>query len=73
MPSWGLICSMVRHVNKEKGSDYVAHTNLKNDKYKLKQENDRLKMLLQDIDKHWTKEMDENIWWRLKGTLGYLG
>ena len=72
MPSWGLICSMVRHINKEKGSDYVEHANLKNDKFKLKQENENMKRLLRDIDKYWTKELDENIWWRLKGTLGYL-
>lgn len=64
-PSWGLICSMVRHINKETGSDYVQVTNLKNDLYKVKQENNFRKDLLNKIAKIWTKEMDENIWWQL--------
>ena len=72
VPSWGLICSMIRHLNKETGSDYVQWTDLKNKEYKLKQENVRMKQLLNDINEKWTKEMDENIWWRLKGILGYL-
>lgn len=65
VPSWGLICSMIRHLNKETGSDYVEWTNLKNDKYKLKQDNELMKDLLIKIAEKWTKEMDENIWWRL--------
>lgn len=65
VPSWGLICSMVRHINKETGSDYVQVTNLKNDLYKVKQENNFRKDLLKKIAKIWTKEMDENIWWQL--------
>ena len=64
--------AMIEKQKKEKGSDYVEHANLKNDKFKLKQENENMKRLLRDIDKYWTKELDENIWWRLKGTLGYL-
>jgi hypothetical protein len=65
VPSWGLICSMVRHINKDMGTDYVEITNLKNDKYKLKQDIDTQKRLLTDIAKIWTKDMDEHIWWRL--------
>ena len=67
-----LICSMIRHLNKETGSDYVQWTELKNKEYKLRQEKDTMKRLLKDINEKWTKEMDENIWWRLKGILGYL-
>ena len=72
VPSWGLICSMIRHVNKEKGEDYVKFTDLKNKEYKLRQEKDRMKNLLKKIDEKWTKELDENIWWQLKGVLGNL-
>ena len=72
MPSWGLICAMVRHMNKETGEDWVQYTNLKNKEYKTRQENIRMKQLLNDINDKWTKELDENIWWRLKGILGYL-
>lgn len=72
VPSWGLICSMVRHINKDKGEDYVQWTDLKNKEYKTRQENVRMKQLLKDINEKWTKELDENIWWRLKGFLGYL-
>lgn len=72
VPSWGLICSMIRHVNKDKGEDYVKFTDLKNKEYKLRQEKERMKMLLEKINEKWTKDMDENIWWQLKGVLGYL-
>lgn len=65
VPSWGLICSMVRHVNKETGSDWVLMTDLKNKLYKTKDENSRRKDLLESIAEKWTKEMDESIWWRL--------
>lgn len=65
VPSWGLICSMVRHINKETGSDYVQVVNLKNEKYKLKEENERMKSLLCRIANKWEKEYDENIWWQL--------
>lgn len=65
VPSWGLICSMIRHINKETGSDYVEVTNLKNTNYKIKEENKRMKNLLIKISKKWEKEQDENIWWGL--------
>ena len=65
VPSWGLICSIIRHFNKETGSDYVEWTNLKNDKIKLKNENARQKQLLIKVAKYWTKEMNEDIWWQL--------
>ena len=65
MPSWGLICSMVRHINKETGIDHVQMTNLKDTNYKLKEENKVQKQLLQDIANVWTEDQDQFIFWRL--------
>lgn len=65
MPSWGLICSMVRHINKETGIDHVEMTNLKDTNYKLKEENKVQKQLLQDIADVWTPEQNQFIFWRL--------
>ena len=72
VPSWGLICAMIRHINKDYGMDFVENAQLKSDKFKLKNENVRMKQLLGDINKKWTKDMDENIWWRIKASIGAI-
>lgn len=61
VPSWGLICSMIRHVNKDTSADYVEVTKLRDDLYKQKLENENLKRLLSDIAKQWTDCSDFSI------------
>lgn len=66
VPSWGLICSMIRHINKETGSDYVEMCNLKDKIYKQKQKIEKYKNILDEITPKWTKDMDEHIFWKLQ-------
>lgn len=65
VPSWGLICSMVRHINKDLGTDAMTNSSLKSDKRRLTIERDDMKNLLIKIASKWTKDMDENIYWAL--------
>ena len=68
VPSWGLICSMIRHVNKEVNIDYTEMDNLKTNLSKAREENRRMRDLLKRISSIWKEEYDNNefISWRLQ-------
>ena len=65
VPSWGLICSMVRHINKDLGTDAMTNASLKSENRKLTIERNDMKKLLTNIASKWTKDMDEHIYWNL--------
>ena len=60
VPSWGLICSMVRHINKDLGNDPFKINELKHKNHKLTNEVKNMKSLIQDISAMWKKEWDED-------------
>lgn len=51
MPSWGLICSMVRHVNKDSGIDYQEMEKLMIENNKLKVKNDNMRGIITEAYK----------------------
>ena len=58
VPSWGLICSMVRHINKDLGNDPFKINELKHENHKLTNEVKNMKSLIQEISTMWKKEWD---------------
>lgn len=58
VPSWGLICSMVRHINKDLGKDPFKINELKHENHKLTNEVKNMKSLIQEISTMWKKEWD---------------
>lgn len=64
-PSWGLICSMVRHINKDLGIDALTNSTLKSEIQKLKYSDKEKEKLLNKIAVKWTEDMDSSIYWSL--------
>lgn len=63
MPSWGLICSMIRHINKDGG--YEENKELKQQISTLQTANEQMKMLLTRVAHSIPKNTDDPIWWSL--------
>ena len=65
VPSWGLICSMARHINKDLGKDPFTVNDLKRQNKELKEDIDKMKNLLRDCAKYIKEEDDQFLYWRL--------
>lgn len=65
MPSWGLICAMVRHINKDLGNDPFTVNNLKQDLRKEKKKVEDKDKLLKRVAAKFKKEYDEMVYWSL--------
>ena len=64
-PSWGLICSMIRHINKDMGNDASEVNSLKFENKKLKEKLKDKDKLLTRIASSYKKEWNEYDYWSL--------
>lgn len=66
VPSWGLICSMVRHINKDLGNDPFKINELTYKNNKLTQQVENMRSLIRDVSAMWKKEWDGNTFTSLR-------